>query len=333
MLCCETLDDLSSWGYNLTEASNSTGREFLAWVTDQIGAGVYRIPLRDPAKRLKNWGVKLNMYSYRQMSYDVDAQRAFEGIAQQLTTMYPEGFFQGLPIEDFDWGLLWRSQWPPTRRQGFPSWTWAGWKGALWFGQPFEVTQTRRYSVFLEVCSFKAGQANRIFKTQFASLKPPASHLPATIDRISRASSDSSTEDVLRPDQLSTAEKDGILMIDAVCLQFTLDFSNSRKNVQRSGQTELFDFMISDTRCIIHIISVDEEIFRPEQRRETFVLIARDSIHGFISHYLLMVRHEQQEGRSSNLAVRATTLELLVPQDQLIVLQELEPRVRRIFLA
>ena len=102
MLCCETLDDLRSWGHNLTQASNSTGRGFLAWVTDQIGAGSYRIPLRDPAKRLENWGVKLNMYSYRQMSYDVDAQRAFEGIAQQLTTMYPEGFFQGLPIEDFD---------------------------------------------------------------------------------------------------------------------------------------------------------------------------------------------------------------------------------------
>ena len=333
MLCCETLDDLRSWGHNLTQASNSTGRGFLAWVTDQIGAGSYRIPLRDPAKRLENWGVKLNMYSYRQMSYDVDAQRAFEGIAQQLTTMYPEGFFQGLPIEDFDWGLLWRSQWPPTRRQGFPSWTWAGWKGGLWFGQPFEVTQTRRYSVSLEVCSFKAGQANRIFKTEFASLKPPASHLPAKIDPISRASPDSSTEDVLRPDQLSTAEKDGILMIDAVCLQFTVDFSHPWTNVQRSGQNELFDFMISDTRCIIQIISVDKEISRPEQRRETFILIARDSIQGFISHHLLMVRHEQQEGRGSNLAVRATTLELLVPQDRLIVLQELEPRVRRIFLA
>ncbi len=122
-------------------------------------------------------------------------------------------------------------------------------------------------------------------------------------------------------------------MIDALCLQFTLDFSNPRTNVQRSGQFELFDFMISDTRCIIRIISVDEEISKPEQGRETFVLIARDSIHGLISHHLLMVRHEQQEGRSSNLAVRTTTLELLVPRDRLNVLQELEPRVRRIFLA
>ena len=138
---------------------------------------------------------------------------------------------------------------------------------------------------------------------------------------------------MLRPDQLFTAEKDGILMIDAACLHFTLEFSNPRTNVQRSGQFELFDFMISDTRCIIRIISVDEEISRLEQRRETFVLIARDSIQSFISHHLLMVRYEQQEGRNSNLAVRATTLELLVPQDRLIVLQELEPRVRRIFLA
>lgn len=49
MLCCETLNDLRSWGHNLTPASNPTGREFLAWVTDQVGAGAYRIPLRDPA--------------------------------------------------------------------------------------------------------------------------------------------------------------------------------------------------------------------------------------------------------------------------------------------
>lgn len=273
------------------------------------------------------------MYSYRQSSYDVDAQRALEGIAQQLTTVYPKGFFHGLPIEDFDWGLLWRSQWPPTRRQGFPSWTWAGWIGGLWFGQPFDVTQTRRYSVSLEISSFKARQADRIFKTEFTSLEPPASHLPMTVDPISRASIDSSTEDVLRPDQLLTAEKDGILIIDAVCVQFALDFSSPRTNFRRSGQFEWFEFIIRDTRCFIRIISIDKEISRPEQRRETFILIARDSIQRFISHHLLMVRHEQQEGRSSNLAVRATTLELLVPQTRLVVLQELEPRVRRIFLA
>ena len=329
MLCCESLDHFRSWAHNLTQASNPTNRGFLTWVTDQIGAGGYRIPLRDPAKRLENWGLKLNLYSYRHMTYDKDALRAFEGIAQQLRTMYPRGFFYDLPIEDFDWGLVWRSQWPPTRREGFPSWTWAGWKGGLWFGQPFDVTQTRRFSVHLEICSFKAGQPDQIFKTESVSLRPQTNYIPSIIDPIYRAAQNSPEGQLLSPDQLSMAENDGILMIDAVCLHFTPDFSSPRDHIRGSGQFELFDVMIRGIRCIIRIISVDEEISRLRKRDETLVLIARDSSGGFISHHLLMVRYEQ----GSNLALRATALELLVPHDGLIALQELKPRRRRILLA
>ena len=331
MLCCETLDHLRSWGHNLTPASNPTDREFLAWVTDQIGAGGYRLPLRDPEKRLETWGVKLNMYSYRDMTNDEDALRAFEGIEQQLRSMYPKGFFHGLPIEDFDWGLLWRSQGPSIRRECFPSWTWAGWKGGLWYGQPSDVTQTRGFPVHLEIHSFRSGQQYQIFNTEPIRFQTRTDGGSSIIDPAYQAAQYPSEGQVLDFEQLLAAENRGILMIDAVCLYFTLDFSRPRTHVQQHGQFELFGITIGGIGCFLHIISVDQEISRPKTGEdELFLLIARSSWGDHVSHHLLMVRPEPG---NSKFAVRATTLELLVPRNGLRALRELKPRRRRIFLA
>jgi hypothetical protein len=73
-----------------------------------------RIPLDWPSRRLEHWGEKLNLYSYRNMKYSEDAIRAFAGVLQRLETIYPKGYFWGLPVEDFDWALAWKSQMPPT---------------------------------------------------------------------------------------------------------------------------------------------------------------------------------------------------------------------------
>lgn len=329
MLCCESLDHSRSWAHNLTPASNRTKREFFAWITDQIGAGGYRIPLRDPAKRLETWGVKLNMYSYRDLTYENDALHAFEGIAQQLRTVYPQGFYYGLPIEDFDWGLLWRSQRPPTRRKEFPSWSWAGWKGPLWFGQPFDVTQTRRFSVHLRICRFEAGKLDQIFATESMGLRHRTAGTLSDNDPVHQAAHHALDHYTPSPEQISAGERDGVLVMDAVCLEFTPDFSNPRKHLLEVGQFELFDIVVGEVPCIIHIISVDSETTKPRTGVETVVLISRDSTGNLISHHLLMLNYEQ----GSDVAVRATTFELLVPYDGLHALQELRPRRRRILMA
>jgi Heterokaryon incompatibility protein (HET) len=126
MQSCESLDESRSWCHRLSPSSNPTQEGFVTWMLRQAGSGALRIPLDWPSRRLEHWGEKLNLYSYRDMTYDEDALRAFAGVLQRLETIYSKGFVVGLPVEDFDWALLWRSQVPPLRRPGFPSWSWAG---------------------------------------------------------------------------------------------------------------------------------------------------------------------------------------------------------------
>jgi len=45
--------------------------------------------------------------------------------------MYPRGFFWGLPREDLPTSLTWISGEGAVRRQGFPSWSWLGWRGGI----------------------------------------------------------------------------------------------------------------------------------------------------------------------------------------------------------
>ena len=330
MLCCESLDHSRSFAHGLTHSSNPTELGFVTWMTDQIGAGGYRNPLDSPTKRLQHWGMKVTLYTYRDMTYSEDGLRAFEGILQRLGTMYPKGFFHGLPIEDFDWGLVWRSQWPPTRREGFPSWTWAGWKGGVWYGQPLDVTNTRRFSLHLEIYMFKAGKIEQLFKTepQYSTFQRDI-HISARTDPAYRAAQKAPEGLIPSTDQLSMMESYGILLIDAICLHFTLDFSKPQRHIRSGGQYETYVVMIKGIKCFIRIISIDREISGSRDEDETFLLIARDLNRGYIINHLLMVRSELE----GNLTLRATALELLVPFNKLEVLQNLKPCRRRILLA
>ncbi|KAI0407009.1 heterokaryon incompatibility protein-domain-containing protein [Xylaria palmicola] len=90
-------------------------------------------------------------YSYRQLSFDDDSLNAFGGIIRKLETVdeYPVRHIWGIPFlhpadypseQSLDFlgfimtGLSWRhtpSTRPPRRRKNLPSWTWAGWEGAI----------------------------------------------------------------------------------------------------------------------------------------------------------------------------------------------------------
>src|SRR5436305_7861718 len=99
------------------------------------------------------------------MTRDDDALNAFTGILQRLETMYKEGFFWGLPIADFQWALLWQSQWPPQRREGFPTWSWAGWKAGVWPTYPVEITKPHQLPVSLRIWKVLRGELVQIFET------------------------------------------------------------------------------------------------------------------------------------------------------------------------
>jgi hypothetical protein len=340
MQCSESLDDSRSWAHSLTPANNPTEEGFMTWMLRQAGAGALRIPLDWPPRRLEHWGEKLNLYSYRDMKYAEDAIRAFAGVLQRLETIYPKGFFWGLPIEDFDWALTWRAQVPPTRREGFPTWSWAGWKGSLFFGQPIDIEKTRQVPTEIEICAVKAGQLEQIFRVSIDSINSINGNSHIVLDdSVFRSNQLELLEPAFHLDNYLTAEKDGMLFITAICLQFTPDFSRPRTGTYAAGQNETFLCKFKDIFCFIRIFSTDLYIpgywhgdtwyFDPDRQTErSFMLLARDHVQGFILHHLMLLRIDE----SSGVAERETVLELLVPIDHLDILSELKPQKRRVVL-
>lgn len=77
-------------------------------------------------------------YSVRSLSFDSDALNAFAGIMNYLRPIMRSGYVYGLPETELDEALLWQPVGLIKRRLDsdsgqpiFPSWTWAGWIGAV----------------------------------------------------------------------------------------------------------------------------------------------------------------------------------------------------------
>ncbi|KZZ89349.1 Heterokaryon incompatibility [Moelleriella libera RCEF 2490] len=160
---CESLDESRSWAHSITPDMCPDPVHWLTWVMEQNGFGCLRNLLDTPTDRLLHWGQKVTLYSYRDMTEPSDALRAFDGVLQRLQTMYQKGFFWGLPLEDFQWGLLWQSMWPPRRRQGFPTWCWAAWQAGILTPWPADKKNPHRSPVSFRVWTSKGGSLTCIF--------------------------------------------------------------------------------------------------------------------------------------------------------------------------
>ena len=88
---------------------------------------------------LKKWDNLVSSYLERKLTYEEDILRAFSGVLGALEGGMSGGFHFGLPQLFFDVALLWVPEEQLTRRidssdraarSKFPSWSWAGWKGA-----------------------------------------------------------------------------------------------------------------------------------------------------------------------------------------------------------
>jgi hypothetical protein len=317
MQCCESLNDTRSWAHHIRLESNPGHG---GWLASKVGDGCLRTPIDNPSHRMERYGSKLTLYSYRSMTKDVDGLNAFSGILQFLETMYTKGFFVGLPIEDFQWGLLWRSQWPPTPRPGFPTWSWAGWKGGLWTALPFDFTKPHQYPLHLRIWRNVEGRLVQFFESSQADLfvKDPVTNA-ALLDLRGPK---------FDPLEYRHSEKDSYLFIEAVMFQFIPDYSTPLDNVRQSGQYSVFVFSLRGARCGIKIISLDPELERqPRREKQQFILLARDYGKGLVYHHLLMVSFQ------GKIAVRETVLELIIPAHRLDALEELQPQKRRVVLA
>ncbi|KAK3352525.1 heterokaryon incompatibility protein-domain-containing protein [Lasiosphaeria hispida] len=79
---------------------------------------------------LYDWANMLSYYTRRTLTNQKDALRAMSGIMRRVSEKLRYPMIQGLPTGAFDRFLLFFGQ-NLRRRQGFPSYSWAGWSGEI----------------------------------------------------------------------------------------------------------------------------------------------------------------------------------------------------------
>lgn len=132
--------------YQMTFSCNKTlWREDKVIESDSLALGDHRpcsdiqhLQLAGPTQNLDSsrasWAfatyqAAIGEYILRKLTREIDILDAFSGVQSTLTPILGP-FRWGLPSCCFEAALTWRSkdQFPISRREGFPSWSWAGWK-------------------------------------------------------------------------------------------------------------------------------------------------------------------------------------------------------------
>lgn len=86
----------------------------------------------------------VTQYSRRSMTYEQDAVRALAGLLRIFSMCFQSECIYGLPSSLFDIALLWQPMEPLEKRDaalGFPSWSWAAWKGSKTYPDPIQIRQ------------------------------------------------------------------------------------------------------------------------------------------------------------------------------------------------
>lgn len=133
-------------------------------------------------------------FSARRLSIVDDTLRAFNGITQVLSNIYPGGFIYGMPLMFLDIALLWRPQASVRRRAMsrppfLPSWSWMGW----WFDNvPVDLILWRAAADFVEEAKpDKRGPDTKRFRSpHHFKIKPTVTW--SMTDRVSTAPIESS---------------------------------------------------------------------------------------------------------------------------------------------
>ncbi len=80
-------------------------------------------------------------YTHREITYQHDALNAFAGLLHIFSRFFRCKTLLGLPESLLDVALLWKPTSQLQRRNGFPSWSWAGWVGRVAYDAPFTLTR------------------------------------------------------------------------------------------------------------------------------------------------------------------------------------------------
>ncbi|KAF2822247.1 HET-domain-containing protein [Ophiobolus disseminans] len=137
-----------------------------------LGIPTGLMSLLPPYPVLGRWGMLVENYARRALTYENDFKRAFAGATDVMSSTFPGGIFNGMPIFFLDIALLWRPRSTVSRRHGEPSWSWVGWKGG--------VDCLRSWCLFYPDVYGKSGHPSDW--VAFATLKPLANYRIVQLD-------------------------------------------------------------------------------------------------------------------------------------------------------
>ncbi|RDA84977.1 hypothetical protein CP532_3880 [Ophiocordyceps camponoti-leonardi (nom. inval.)] len=144
-LCPESIDDWeyyfrSEYSDRVLQTPGSLSPVTLDYY--QISDVFYRdAQILNPQFTCRVFSIMLEFYTEKKMSRDSDSLNAFLGILGLMEQrLFPQGFVCGLPLRSHPQFLGWyhSSACSPRRRPGFPSWSFAGWEGAVLMPKPCE---------------------------------------------------------------------------------------------------------------------------------------------------------------------------------------------------
>lgn len=81
----------------------------------------------------------IGSYISRHSTFKSDVLRALDGLLHVFQLSFKSEFTAGLPNCILDVALMWRPTQRLKRRDGFPSWSWAGWEGQVTYNKPMNV--------------------------------------------------------------------------------------------------------------------------------------------------------------------------------------------------
>jgi len=137
MNCCESLDP----GNEVQVAFQQTGAYHGKQLFHPIGDDITQ---------------HIEAYSQRDLTYDSDVLNGISGIFRAFEQLYtPIYQLRGIPFlpdqysnperkrtRQFALGLCWQHKTEVQRREGFPSWSWTGWKGVVTWGSHYSLLES-----------------------------------------------------------------------------------------------------------------------------------------------------------------------------------------------
>jgi hypothetical protein len=120
---------------------------------------------------IEEYQLALSEFTKRDLRYETDMLRASAGVLNRIGASMGVHMLYGLPEELLDMSLLWYPSRPTVRRNLFPSWTWAEWRGTpllpLRFPRTGDLKWWQSTNTWIEWLKFDGTPFRELEKTEF----------------------------------------------------------------------------------------------------------------------------------------------------------------------